>query len=90
LTKAEFTDNIANRLGVRRKEAATVVEAVLAEVIDLLQKGEKVQLIPFGSFQVRERRGREGRNPRTGEKIKIKERRVPVFTPGKALREAIE
>lgn len=90
MTKAEFTERVANRLGVRRKQAAAVVEAVLSEITDLLQEGEKVQLIPFGSFQVRERKGREGRNPRTGEKIAIGERRIPVFTAGKALRSALD
>lgn len=90
MTKAEFTENIASRLGLRRKEAARVVEAVLQEITESLQRGEKVQLIPFGSFQIRERRGREGRNPRTGEKIEIDGRRVTVFTAGKSLRDALE
>jgi nucleoid DNA-binding protein len=90
VTKAEFTERVANRLGIRRKEAATVVEAVLAEIADSLAEGEKVQLIPFGSFQVKERKGRDGRNPRTGEKIHIEDRRVTVFTAGKALRDLLE
>lgn len=89
MTKAEFTENIADRLGLRRKEAAAVVEAVLTEITELLHDGTKVQLSPFGSFHVRERKGRQGRNPRTGEKIIISGRRVPVFTPGKSLRDAL-
>ncbi len=89
MTKAEFTDNIASRLKVKRKEAAAYVEAMLAEISESLGRGEKVQLIPFGSFEVRVRPQREGRNPRTREKIEIPEKRVPVFNPGKSLREAV-
>ncbi|MBM3464546.1 MAG: HU family DNA-binding protein [Armatimonadetes bacterium] len=90
MTKAEFTEKIASRLSLRRREAAGVLEAVLAEISEALQRGEKVQLIPFGSFEVRERKGREGRNPRTGEKIDIKGRRVAVFQAGKGLRDVVE
>jgi DNA-binding protein HU-beta len=89
LTKADFTERIASRLNLRRKEAATVVEAVLGEIIECLAEGEKVQLIPFGSFAVRERKQREGRNPRTGEAIHIDERKVAVFVAGKSLRDAV-
>lgn len=90
MTKAEFVERVANRLNRRRKEAAECVEAVLDEIRLALQEGEKVQLIPFGSFEVRERKGREGRNPRTGQKIHIDDRRIAVFTAGKALRDALD
>lgn len=90
LTKSEFVERVATRMNKRRKDAAEWVEAVLDEIREGLKEGEKVQLIPFGSFDVRERRGREGRNPRTGEKIQIEDRRVTVFTAGKALRDALE
>jgi DNA-binding protein HU-beta len=90
VTKFEFTERIASRLGVRRKEAANVLEAVLDEIAQALNEGEKVQLIPFGSFDIRDRKPREGRNPRTGEKISIESRRVPVFQAGKGLRDAIK
>lgn len=89
MTKAEFTERIASRLNLRKKEAATVLEAVLDEIAESLERGEKVQLIPFGSFEVKERKEREGRNPRTGEKISINGRRVATFQPGKGLREAV-
>ena len=62
---------------------------MLLEIQNALQAGEKVQLIPFGSFVVRDRKAREGRNPKTGAKIKIAARRVPAFSAGKALREAV-
>lgn len=67
-----------------------MLEGFVVELTDALQRGEKVQLIPFGSFEVRSRKGREGRNPRTGEKIQIADRRVAVFQAGKVLREALE
>ena len=89
MTKAEFTDRLADRLGVRRKEAASILDSLLTEISKALQQGEKVQLIPFGSFEVRERKAREGRNPRTGEKIQISGRKVVVFQAGKAVREAL-
>lgn len=90
MTKSEFVERVATRMNKRRKEAAEWVEVVLDEIREALKEGEKVQLIPFGSFDVRERKGREGRNPRTGEKLQIAERRVTVFTAGKALRDALE
>jgi len=89
MTKAEFTERIAARLNVRRKDAAAMVEAVRAEITESLGRGERVQLIPFGSFEVRERKEREGRNPRTGERISIEGRRVAVFQAGKTLRDAL-
>lgn len=90
MTKSEFVERVANRLNKRRKEASEWVEVVLDEIREALKEGEKVQLIPFGSFEVRERKGREGRNPRTGEKIQIADRRAAVFTAGKSLRDALE
>ncbi|HEY4002854.1 MAG TPA: HU family DNA-binding protein [Candidatus Xenobia bacterium] len=89
MTKSELSERIANKTGMKRKMAATAVDFLLEEIRDALASGDKVQLIPFGSFEVRERQAREGRNPRSGEKIKIKARKVPTFRPGKALKEAI-
>lgn len=89
MTKSELSDKIAEKTGMKRKQAAQAVDELLNQVRDALAAGQKVQLIPFGSFEVRERQAREGRNPRSGEKIKIKARKVPTFRPGKALKEAI-
>jgi len=69
-----------------KKDTALVVNAVFETVMDALSKGEKVQIAGFGIFEVRERAERVGRNPRTGEEIKIPPRKVPVFRVGKELR----
>ncbi len=66
-----------------------MVDLLLEEIKGALQAGDKVQLIPFGSFLVRERKAREGRNPKTGAKIKIAARRVAAFSAGKGLRDAV-
>ena len=89
MTKAEFVDRLASRLQMRKKEAAAVLDAVLTEIEESLKEGEKVQLIPFGSFEVRERKAREGRNPRTGASITIEGRKVAAFNAGKGLRDSL-
>jgi len=89
MTKTQLSEKVAIKANLRKKQAAAAVEAVLEAVKEALAKGEKVQLIPFGSFAVRSRAAREGRNPRTGDKIKIKASKVPTFRPGKALKEAV-
>ncbi|MHB2019548.1 MAG: HU family DNA-binding protein [Candidatus Xenobia bacterium] len=89
MTKSELSEKIAEACDLKRKQAAQAVDTLLEEVKSALVRGDKVQLIPFGSFEVRERQAREGRNPRSGEKIKIKARKVVGFRPGKALKDAI-
>jgi len=86
LTKAELVREVAERTGMTKKDTALVVNAVFETVMDALSKGEKVQIAGFGIFEVRERAERVGRNPRTGEEIKIPPRKVPVFRVGKELR----
>ena len=66
------------------------INALLEIITGNLKKKKSVRLIPFGTFEVRRRAGRTGRNPRTGEKIKIRARKVPAFRPGKALRDAVK
>ncbi len=73
-----------------KKDSEKAVKAVLDSITDGLVKGDKVQLVGFGTFEVRSRKEREGRNPATGEKIKIKALKVPAFKPGKALKEKIK
>jgi DNA-binding protein HU-beta len=89
LTKADLIDAIANEFELSKRQSGEIVDLVLDEIKTALQNGEKVQLIPFGSFLVRNRKAREGRNPATGASIKIPARRVPAFTPGKGLRDAV-
>ncbi|MFZ2977193.1 MAG: HU family DNA-binding protein, partial [Lactococcus raffinolactis] len=73
-----------------KKDAEKAVNAVFASVSEFLAKGEKVQLIGFGTFETRERAAREGRNPQTGDSIKIAATTVPAFKAGKALKDAVK
>jgi DNA-binding protein HU-beta len=89
MTKAELVDDIAAKTELTKRDVTTVVDTLLECVKAELTKGNKVQLIPFGSFEVRKRKAREGRNPKTGEKLMIAARSVPAFHPGKDLRDAV-
>lgn len=89
LTKADLIDSLAGEFELSKRQVGEMVDMFLDEISAALQNGEKVQLIPFGSFIVRERKKREGRNPKTGEKLMIAARRVPAFTAGKGLRDAV-
>jgi DNA-binding protein HU-beta len=89
LTKADLIDSVAEETDLSKRQVGDIVECLLGEITSALQGGDKVQLIPFGSFDVRERKRREGRNPQTGEKLLIPARRVPAFSAGKALRDAV-
>jgi nucleoid DNA-binding protein len=73
-----------------KKDAQAVVECVLSSITKSLEKGEAVSLIGFGTFKVVDRKARKGRNPQTGEEIDIAASKVPKFTPGKALKEAVK
>lgn len=90
LGKRDLVDKIAEKAGIPKKEANKALNAILESIGEELTKGNTVRLIPFGSFEVRHRKSRMGRNPRTGEEIKISARNVPAFKPGKALREAVK
>lgn len=89
MTKADLIDSLAGETELSKRQIGDVVDLFLDEIIKALQSGDKVQLIPFGSFDVRERKKREGRNPQTGEKLVIPARRVPAFSAGKGLRDAV-
>jgi len=88
MTKADLVEKVAN-VGITKKMAGQVVETIFDSITRALKKGEKVQLIGFGGFEVRRRAARTGRNPRTGESLRIPARKIPVFRPGKQLREAV-
>ena len=88
--KAELVDNVAKVTGLTKKDATAAVDAVFSSIQDDLKKGEKVQLIGFGNFEVRERAARKGRNPQTGEEIEIAASKVPAFKAGKALKDAVK
>ena len=89
MTKAELIDALAEETDFSKRQVGELVDLLLKEIRDALMQGDKVQLIPFGSFVVRERKKREGRNPKTGESLTIPARRVPAFSAGKGLRDAV-
>jgi len=89
MTKAELVEGVSKNSGLSKKDAEVIVQTVLDSIIDSLQSGEKVELRGFGSFRLRERAPRQGRNPKTGEKVQVPAKKVPYFKPGKELRELI-
>ncbi len=89
MTKADLIDRVATEAELTKRHAGEIVDLILDEISAALKKGDRVALTPFGSFVVRARKAREGRNPKTGEKIKIPARKVPAFVSGKALKETV-
>jgi nucleoid DNA-binding protein len=89
LTKADLVQSVSGEFELSKRQSGEIIDLVFEEIKSALQSGDKVQLYPFGSFLVKERKKREGRNPKTGETLVIAARRVPAFTPGKYLREAV-
>jgi DNA-binding protein HU-beta len=89
MTKAEFIDRIADNVG-SKKEASDAVEAVLDGIVDSLKAGDEVNFTGFGKFSVNERGPRQGVNPRTGERITIPGGKVPKFSAGAALKNAVK
>ena len=89
MNKAELIDAIANSADLSKASAARALDSALDAITKSLKKGDGVTLVGFGTFIVRKRAARTGRNPRTGEAIKIKASKVPAFKAGKALKDAI-
>ena len=89
MTKADLIDVVAGDGELSKRQATHVVDLIFDEIKKALQKGDRVALTPFGSFVVRSRSAREGRNPKTGEKIEIPARNVPAFVAGKSLKDAV-
>ena len=87
--KTELVNSVASAANLTKKDAAAAVDAVFASIQENLSKGEKVQLIGFGNFEVRERAARKGRNPQTGKELDIPASKVPAFKAGKALKDAV-
>ncbi len=90
LGKGELIDLIAEKTKFSKKDSGLALNAMLSAIEEQLSKGNSIRLIPFGAFEVRQRGARTGRNPRSGEKIEISERKVPAFKPGKALKDAVK
>jgi len=89
MTKAELISVVAQKTQLSKKESDKAVAAVLEAITETLAAGEKVSLVGFGTFEVKERAAREGINPRTKEKIQIPSSKLPVFKAGKALKEEV-
>jgi integration host factor subunit beta len=89
MTKADLVEDVAKAAELTKKDAERLVEIVFESIIETLNKGEKIELRGFGSFRVRERGARRGRNPKTGDPVNIPAKRVPYFKPGKELKELI-
>ncbi|AMA73581.1 MULTISPECIES: HU family DNA-binding protein [Aneurinibacillus] len=90
MNKTELIAKVSEMAELTKKDATKAVDAVFDAITEALKNGEKVQLIGFGNFEVRERAARKGRNPQTGEEIEIAASKVPAFKPGKALKEDIQ
>ena len=89
LTKAALVELVADIADLRKKRAEVVVETVFASIAESLRRGEKVELRGFGSFRLRHREPRRGRNPRTGNRVDVPSKRVAYFKPGNELKERI-
>jgi len=88
MNKADLINAVAAATGLSKAKAGQAIDAMIDAITGALKKGESVTLVGFGSFSVRQRAARSGRNPRTGAPIRIPARRVPVFRPGKDLKNA--
>jgi integration host factor subunit beta len=89
MTKAELVDEVSSEAELTRKHSEVIVDAVFSSIVEALQRGDKIELRGFGSFRVRHRGSRTGRNPKTGEGVLVPAKKVPYFKPGKELRELI-
>lgn len=90
MNKSDLINKVAEVSELSKKDATKAVEAVFDAISEALQSGDKVQLVGFGNFEVRERSARKGRNPQTGEEIDIPSSKIPAFKPGKALKDGIQ
>ncbi len=89
VTKVELVSKVAENTRMTKKDVATCLDAIISAIQDALSAGDKVQLTGFGTFEVKDRAARKGRNPQTGEEIDIAARRIPVFRAGKLLKDAV-
>jgi integration host factor subunit beta len=89
MTKADIVNNVAKRVALQKNDAEKLVEIVFESILEALNNEDKVELRGFGSFRTRYRKERKGRNPKTGEEIKVPAKRIVYFKPGKELRELV-
>lgn len=89
MNKTELIAAVAEKTDLSKKDADAAVSAVLGAITDVLKAGDKIQLVGFGTFEVRNRAAKQGRNPRTGETMTVPASKVPAFKAGKALKDAV-
>ena len=89
MTKAALVEEVARVADLTKKHSEVIVDAVVQSIIDALHRGEKIELRGFGSFRLRRREPRKGRNPKTGDRVDVPSKRVPYFKPGKELKDLI-
>jgi integration host factor subunit beta len=90
MTKAELVEEVANESELTKKDAEVIVQTVLDSITESLQRGEKIELRGFGSFRIRNRSSRQGRNPKTGELVAVASKTVPFFKVGKELKQRVD
>ena len=90
MTKSEMAEKLAEKLNIKKQQAEQVINIITNSIIEALAKGDKVEIRGFGSFRVRQRAAKEGRNPKTGEKVFVPEKKVPFFKTGKDFREVVD
>ncbi len=90
MNKAELVNKVASKTGLTKKDSEKALNATVESISQALSKNDKVQLVGFGTFEVRKRAARKGRNPSTGKEINIPASKVPAFKPGKALKEKVK
>jgi integration host factor subunit beta len=89
MTKADLVEEVIRVSSLGKKQAEIIVNTVFQSIIDALQQEDKIELRGFGSFRVRRRRSRQGRNPKTGDRVSVPSKRIPYFKPGKELKDLI-
>ena len=89
MTKADLIEEVSRIVELTRKESEVIVETIFTSVVQSLREGEKVEIRGFGSFRTRERKGRVGRNPKSGEKVEVPPKTIPFFKPSKELRDVV-
>ena len=89
MTKAELIEEVSRVSDLTKKHSEIIVDTVFKSIINALHRGDKIELRGFGSFRIRQRESRKGRNPKTGERVHVPAKKVPYFKPGKELKELI-
>lgn len=89
MTKAELIEEVSRVVEMTRKDSEVIVEAIFDSIVRALHTGDKIEIRGFGSFRTRERQGRVGRNPKTGERVEVPAKRIPYFKPSKELKDLV-